>query len=281
MRIATYSLDGGGTRVGLVHGDGIRQISGSPSVLDLIRSSTRPLPAGTSVPLSAVVLQAPIPRPDFNIICLGRNYREHAEEMSKAGLDTQETPTFFTKAVTSVIGPRDPIPYDASLTTQLDWEVELGVIIGREVRHVPRSEALDHVFGYMVLNDVSARDLQYGYGGQFFYGKSLDGSCPTGPWIVTADEIADPQKLELSLRLDGETMQQASTSRMIFDVAHIIERLSRAMTLLPGQIIATGTPPGVGHARNPARYLRPGNVMESEIGGIGTLVNIVQENAAG
>jgi 2-keto-4-pentenoate hydratase/2-oxohepta-3-ene-1,7-dioic acid hydratase in catechol pathway len=268
-------------RAGIVEGDRIYEVAGTQSVLDIIRSGAQPVASSTPVPLEEVSLQAPIPRPDSNIICLGRNYREHAEEMSKAGVDTQETPTFFTKAVTSVIGPYDPIPYDASLTTELDWEVELGVVIGREAKRVSRSNALDYVFGYLVLNDISARDLQYGHGGQFFYGKSLDGSCPTGPWIVTAEEIADPQELSLSLRVGGETMQEASTRQMIFSVADIIERLSRAMTLLPGQVIATGTPPGVGHARRPARYLRPGETMESEIQGIGTLVNTVQESAAG
>jgi 2-keto-4-pentenoate hydratase/2-oxohepta-3-ene-1,7-dioic acid hydratase in catechol pathway len=141
---------------------------------------------------------------------------------------------------------------------------------------VSREAALTHIFGYMVVNDVSARDLQYGAGGQFFYGKSLDGSCPTGPWIVTADEIPDPQRLTLRLRLNGETKQEASTGRMILSVAEIIEMLSAAMTLLPGQIIATGTPPGVGYARNPPEFLKSGDLMESEIEGIGTLANRVE-----
>jgi 2-keto-4-pentenoate hydratase/2-oxohepta-3-ene-1,7-dioic acid hydratase in catechol pathway len=207
---------------------------------------------------------------------LGRNYHEHADEMVRAGRDRQDAPTFFTKAVTTVVGPYDPIPYDPSLTTQLDWEVELAVVIGRPARNVSRDRALDHVFGYMVLNDISARDLQYGHGGQFFYGKSLDGSCPTGPWLLTADEVPDPHNLPLRLRVNGETKQESSTALMIFDVPAIIELLSRAMTLLPGQIIATGTPPGVGYARTPAEFLRPGDLVESEIGGIGALRNPVQ-----
>ncbi len=275
MRLACYSVDGGPDRVGVVDGDAVYGLEGMRSISDQISSASFPSRSSAGVPLSDVVLRAPIPRPDMNVICLGRNYREHADEMMRAGRDRQESPAFFTKAVTSVIGPADAIPFIPSLSTQLDWEVELAVVIGTMARNVSRNEALAHVFGYMVLNDVSARDLQYGHGGQFFYGKSLDGSCPTGPWIVTADEIPDPQTLALRLRINGETKQESSTALMILDVAAIVETLSRAMTLLPGQIIATGTPPGVGYARNPPEFLRPGDMMESEIEGIGTLANRV------
>jgi 2-keto-4-pentenoate hydratase/2-oxohepta-3-ene-1,7-dioic acid hydratase in catechol pathway len=276
MRLVTYADEAGAERVGLVEGTHLRVVVGSRSLLDLIRSGGNPAAAGSTVSLGAVRLLAPIPRPDANVICLGRNYHEHADEMVRAGRDRQDAPTFFTKAVTTVVGPYDPIPYDPSLTTQLDWEVELAVVIGRPARNVSRDRALDHVFGYMVLNDISARDLQYGHGGQFFYGKSLDGSCPTGPWLLTADEVPDPHNLPLRLRVNGETKQESSTALMIFDVPAIIELLSRAMTLLPGQIIATGTPPGVGYARTPAEFLRPGDLVESEIGGIGALRNPVQ-----
>jgi 2-keto-4-pentenoate hydratase/2-oxohepta-3-ene-1,7-dioic acid hydratase in catechol pathway len=276
MRLVTYTDEAGAERVGLVEGTHLRVVDGSRSLLDLIRSGGNPAAAGTTVSLGAVRLLAPIPRPEANVICLGRNYHEHADEMVRAGRDRQDAPTFFTKAVTTVVGPYDPIPYDPSLTTQLDWEVELAVVIGRPARNVSRDRALDHVFGYMVLNDISARDLQYGHGGQFFYGKSLDGSCPTGPWLLTADEVPDPHNLPLRLRVNGETKQESSTALMIFDVPAIIELLSRAMTLLPGQIIATGTPPGVGYARTPAEFLRPGDLVESEIGGIGALRNPVQ-----
>lgn len=276
MRLVTYADEAGAERVGLVEGTHLRVVDGSRSLLDLIRSGGNPAAAGSTVSLGAVRLLAPIPRPDANVICLGRNYHEHADEMVRAGRDRQDAPTFFTKAVTTVVGPYDPIPYDPSLTTQLDWEVELAVVIGRPARNVSRDRALDHVFGYMVLNDISARDLQYGHGGQFFYGKSLDGSCPTGPWLLTADEVPDPHNLPLRLRVNGETKQESSTALMIFDVPAIIELLSRAMTLLPGQIIATGTPPGVGYARTPAEFLRPGDLVESEIGGIGALRNPVQ-----
>lgn len=275
MRIARYSVNGGPDCIGVVREGRVSELDGVRSILDLIDGETAPSQSPEAVSLSDVALRSPIPRPDMNIICLGRNYREHADEMVRAGRDQQERPAFFTKAVTSVIGPFDTIPFDASLSAQLDWEVELAVIIGRTARNVRSSNALGHVFGYMVLNDVSARDLQYGYGGQFFYGKSLDGSCPIGPWIVTADEIPDPQTLTLRLRVNGETKQESSTERMILDVASIIETLSRAMTLLPGQIIATGTPPGVGYARNPPEFLKPGDRMASEIVEIGGLANQV------
>lgn len=271
-----YSRPGGGILPGVVRGDEIYEVSSHRSVLDLVRSGTSPETGGPPVPLSRVRLHAPIPRPDSNIICLGRNYRDHADEMTRAGRDKQEVPTFFTKAVTSVIGPGDVIPLDPSISSELDWEVELAVIIGNECRHVARADALRHVYGYMVLNDVSARDLQYGPGGQFFYGKSLDGSCPTGPWIVSADEIPDPHALALRTRVNGEVKQESNTALMIFDVAAIVERLSHALTLLPGQIIATGTPSGVGYARTPPEFLETGDLLESEIESIGTLSNRVR-----
>lgn len=277
MRLARYSASAEPDRVGMVDGEIVYELEGVRSISDLIGAGSLPSPSSRGIPLSEVALQAPVPRPSMNVICLGRNYRAHADEMVRAGRDRQDRPAFFTKAVTSVIGPLDPIPFDASLSVQLDWEVELATVIGRTARNVSRDAALTHVFGYMVLNDVSARDLQYGYGGQFFYGKSLDGSCPTGPWIVTADEIPDPQKLALRLRVNGETKQESSTELMILGVAEIVASLSRAMTLLPGQIIATGTPPGVGYAHNPPEFLKPGDLMESEIEGIGTLANRITD----
>jgi 2-keto-4-pentenoate hydratase/2-oxohepta-3-ene-1,7-dioic acid hydratase in catechol pathway len=240
----------------------------------LQEAESREAPA-LSVP--QVRLCAPIPRPVSNVICLGRNYAEHAAESARASGQEVERPTFFTKAVTSVIGPFDEIPFDPDVSSQLDWEVELAVIIGRPARRVPAERALEHVFGYTVLNDVSARDVQFGYGGQYFYGKSLDGSCPMGPWIVTADEVSDPQGLNLRLRVNGVTKQEANTADMIFDVATIIEILSRGMTLGAGQIIATGTPAGVGFARTPPEFLKPGDVMETEIESIGTMRNCVAQ----
>ena len=226
-------------------------------------------------PLDSVGLLAPIPRPRKNVMCIGWNYAEHVSEsaaVSKREDNAPTDPVVFTKNVTSVAGPYDEIPAHPGVTAQLDWEVELGVVIGIGGRAIPRERALAHVFGYTVINDVSARDLQFRHK-QFFLGKSLDGACPMGPAIVTADEIPDPQNLNLRCRVNGELKQDSNTRHMIFDVATIISVLSRGMTLEPGDIIATGTPSGVGFARQPPEYLRAGDVVECEIDGIGRLRN--------
>jgi 2-keto-4-pentenoate hydratase/2-oxohepta-3-ene-1,7-dioic acid hydratase in catechol pathway len=183
------------------------------------------------------------------------------------------SPTVFTKAQTSITGPFDDIPVDRNVTAQADWEVELGVVIGVSGRDIPRDRALAHVFGYTVVNDVSARDVQYGWGGQYFKGKSLDGFCPVGPWIVTADEIGDPQALTLRCRVNGVTKQEASTKDMIFPVDELVAQVSVGMTLPAGTLIATGTPSGVGFARKPPEFLQDGDVLESEVEGLGTLRN--------
>ncbi len=182
-------------------------------------------------------------------------------------------PTIFTKAITSITGPYDDIAIDPSISDKLDWEVELGVVIGRPGANITRRDAMDHVFGYFVLNDVSARDIQNGWGGQFFKGKSLDRSCPTGPWVVTKDEVPDPGKLALRLTLNGVVKQDSNTEDMIHPVDAIIEWSSMGMTLLAGALIATGTPDGVGFARTPPEYLKAGDVMETEVAGIGVLRN--------
>jgi 2-keto-4-pentenoate hydratase/2-oxohepta-3-ene-1,7-dioic acid hydratase in catechol pathway len=223
------------------------------------------------------VLAAPIPRPRKNIYCIGWNYAEHVAESAQASSRQPERPkdpVVFTKNVTSVNGPYGDIPAQAALTQQLDWEVELGVIIGSGGRAIARERALEHVFGYTVINDVSARDIQFRHK-QYFLGKSLDGACPMGPWIVTADKIPDPQNLSLRSRVNGVLKQDSNTRHMIFDVATIIAVLSRGMTLEPGDIIATGTPSGVGFARTPPEFLKAGDVVECEIEGIGLLRNRV------
>jgi 2-keto-4-pentenoate hydratase/2-oxohepta-3-ene-1,7-dioic acid hydratase in catechol pathway len=179
----------------------------------------------------------------------------------------------FSKAITSVTGPFDDITIDPSISADIDWEVELAVVIGRRGVNISRRDALAHVFGYMALNDVSARDIQNGWGGQYFKGKSLDRSCPTGPWVVTADEIRDPQGLGLMLRVNGVVKQDGNTGDMIYGVDATIEWCSKGMTLLPGSVIATGTPDGVGFARTPPEFLKPGDVMETEVEGIGVLRN--------
>ncbi len=234
------------------------------------------------LPINAVRVCAPIPEPKRNILCLGWNYAEHAKESSSAkGVhieDLPQHPIVFTKATTTVNGPYDDIIYNDQVSRRLDWEVELGVVIGKKGRHVPQQDALDYVFGYTVINDVSARDLQKRHQ-QFFLGKSMDGTCPMGPWIVTSDEIADPQNLSLRCLVNGVVKQQASTNQQIFSVANIISTLSKVMTLLPGDIIATGTPSGVGFARTPPEYLVPGDVVECEVERIGKIVNNIIEQA--
>jgi 2-keto-4-pentenoate hydratase/2-oxohepta-3-ene-1,7-dioic acid hydratase in catechol pathway len=227
--------------------------------------------AKRGVPLKEVTLLAPIDSPRGNIIAMGRNYQKHAEETAMDG--DVKPPTIFTKAITSITGPYDDIAIDPSISDKLDWEVELGVVIGKPGANITRSNAMDHVFGYFVLNDVSARDIQNGWGGQFFKGKSLDRSCPTGPWVVTKDEVPDPGKLALRLTLNGVVKQDSNTEDMIHPVDAIIEWSSKGMTLLAGALIATGTPDGVGFARNPPEYLKAGDVMETEVAGIGVLRN--------
>lgn len=185
-----------------------------------------------------------------------------------------EVPVFFTKAPTAVSGPRDPIPWDPSVTDQVDYEAELAVVIGVSGKNIPWAKALEHVFGYTVLNDVTARDLQQKHL-QWFKGKSLDGFCPLGPYLVTADEFGDPQEKQISLRVNGVVKQDSNTAYMIFPVAAIIEFLSKGMTLEAGDIISTGTPEGVGLGRTPPEYLKEGDLVEAEVEGIGMLRNRV------
>jgi 2-keto-4-pentenoate hydratase/2-oxohepta-3-ene-1,7-dioic acid hydratase in catechol pathway len=258
--------------------DMLALIEGGEAALARVSALLEATPPQAVRPLASVELLAPIPRPRKNVFCLGRNYAEHAAESLRAiGREVKlpEYPNVFTKAVTAVSGPHADIPYDPRVSEQLDWEVELAVVIGHGGRHIPWQVALTHVFGYTVLNDVSARDIQHKPGIQWFQGKSLDGACPIGPWIVTADEIADPQALRLRLWVNGAPKQDSTTAHMIFDIATIIETLSRVLTLEPGDLIATGTPSGVGFARTPPEFLHPGDEVRAEIDGIGALVNRV------
>jgi len=219
-------------------------------------------------PLKRVRLLAPIPAPARNVFCLGRNYADHAAERGAAAPDH---PVYFTKPGTAVVGPGDDVVHHA-ITKELDYEVELAVVIGTGGRDIPRAEALRHVFGYTIINDVTARDLQKRHN-QWFKGKSLDTFCPMGPMLVTADEIPDPQALAISLRVNGQTRQSSHTAKMIFPVAQCIVVLSQGMTLLPGDIIATGTPEGVGAATG--TFLRAGDRIEAEVEGIGILASKV------
>lgn len=232
-------------------------------------------PSVCYVPAQQIRLCAPIPRPRKNIICLGWNYADHAQESAQATgkkIEIPEHPIIFTKAVTAITGPSDDIEVDESVTSQVDWEVELGVIIGATVKHVDASDALKAVFGYTVINDTSARDLQFRHK-QYFVGKSLDKASPMGPWIVTADEVGNPQQLDLRAWVNGTLKQSSNTRHQVFGVARIISLLSRVMTLEPGDIIATGTPSGVGFARQPPEFLAPGDIVECEVEKIGRLRN--------
>lgn len=302
MRLITYQSDGG-SRLGAVRGDTVFDLGCLASLGDqsdlpetmqaLIEAGPAALArlgglmdsrteaeweqAGATCFLASIQLLAPLPRPRKNVICLGRNYVEHAREISRARGESDTlppAPLFFTKVATAVIGPEAPILIHP-VSAQMDWEVELAVIIGRAGRDIPAADALDHVFGYTILNDVSARDIQYGHGGQYFKGKSLDNSCPFGPWIVTADELPNPHDLALRLWVNGALKQEGHTGDMIHEIPMIIAVLSAGMTLEPGDIIATGTPAGVGHGRTPREYLRPGDVVEVEIEAIGRMRNPV------
>lgn len=307
MRIASFRADDGSVRLGIARdgelvdllsaatvlnapeareapeilSDMLALIAAGPQALERIARLASAAPAEAIVPLSGAALLAPIPRPAKNLLCVGRNYAEHAAESlratGQAATVGQNRPNIFTKAVTTVIGPTDDIPYDASVSDKLDWEVELGVIIGTGGRHIKQEDALGHVFGYTIVNDISARDLQHAPGLQWFTGKSLDGSCPMGPWIVTADEIPDPTRLRLSLTVNGVVKQVDTAANMIYDVPTLVVSLSQVMTLEPGDIIATGTPAGVGFSRTPPEFLQPDDVMESTIDAIGALRNRVVE----
>jgi len=232
------------------------------------------------IPLGNVKLLAPIPRPARNILCVGKNYYDHAEEFHSSGVDASgkeaipEVPIMFTKWPNSVIGSGEPIPAGNDYTHSTDYEGELAVVIGDGGRNIAKKDAYDHVYGYTIVNDATARTLQNRHR-QWFLGKSLDGYCPMGPCIVTGDEIKDVGKLRLTTRVNGEVRQDAAVSQLIFDIPTLIETLSRVMTLEPGDLIATGTCAGVGIGFNPPKFLQKGDVVAITIEPIGTLENPV------
>ena len=284
MRLLTYERDGV-ARLGLLIGGRIVDAQDADAALpnDMQSFIEQGAPAlerarrviessdSASIALDGARLLAPIPRPARNIVCVGLNYAEHAGE-SNITTGIPEHPVYFTKPPSTVIGPEAEVPLHAHVSRRVDWEVELVAVIGRRGRDIPEERALEYVFGYTAGNDVTARDLQARHQ-QWYKGKGLDGFCPLGPWIVTADELGDPQDVRLSLRVNGDTKQDAHTSDMIFGVAKLIAVWSLGMTLEPGELLMTGTPAGVGFARKPPEYLGAGDVMEAEIDRIGVLRN--------
>ena len=246
----------------------------------LVAGARIPEPATAGRALEAAQLAAPLPNPPRNIFCVGKNYHAHAREFAGSGYDSSSTsaadaipkaPIIFSKPFTSISGPWDDIPLWPGLDEGVDYEAELAVIIGRGGRNIPRERALEHVFGYTLVNDVTARDLQ-GTHKQWLLGKGIDGFCPMGPWIVTAEEIGD-RPLRITCTVNDEARQDASTADLIFDVPELIQTISRSMALLPGDVIATGTPEGVGIGFKPPRFLRESDVVECGIEGIGRIRN--------
>jgi len=285
MRIATY-LHQGVRHLGAVSDDGLSVVkfdhpAGDSGVLPLIEAAAagRALPplAGPAVPLAEVQLLAPLPRPRRNLWCVGRNYHAHAKELRdsvfrNSPAATDQWPIVFTKVPECVVGPGEAVqlPGDA-VSTQIDYEAELAIVIGRGGRNIARDQALSHVFGWTIVNDVTARDVQMRHQ-QWDMGKSFDTFCPMGPWIVTADAL-DGTDTRVRCWVNGELRQDARTTDLIFDIPTLIETVSRGITLLPGDVIATGTPAGVGMGLNPPRWLVAGDVVRVAIDGIGELQN--------
>jgi 2-keto-4-pentenoate hydratase/2-oxohepta-3-ene-1,7-dioic acid hydratase in catechol pathway len=289
VRLATFRL-GNEDRVGVadvehrvVH-DVTDLLPPGVGVLDLITNWARLRPAldlgrAPAHPLATITLRAPIPEPRRDLFCVGKNYREHAVEFSRSGYDavglSEELPTHpvvFAKATTAVNGPFADIDPHPGVTREIDYEAELAVIIGHGGRGIPRDRAYDHVWGYTIINDVTARDLQRAHK-QWLLGKSLDTFCPMGPFAVSADEITDLTALRVSAAVNGEPRQSGSVKDLIFDIPDLIATISAGVTLLPGDIIATGTPAGVGIGFTPPRFLSVGDVVEVSISGLGTLRN--------
>lgn len=297
MRLVTFRADDGGGRLGAIvedrvidlaaasggslPSDTVAFIEGGPNALARAREVLQSAPAGA--PLAGVTLLAPIPRPRRNLFCLGLNYRAHAAEAQQFGAAQKDPdyPIFFSKPPSTVVGPDAAIESSPNVTREVDWEVEVTVVIGPGGRDIAKGAAMSHVFGYTIANDVSARDLQFRHGGQWFKGKSLDTFCPLGPWIVTADEIPDPANLEVVCRVNGVEKQHANTRDLIFDIPTIIASLSEGLTLEPGDLILTGTPAGVGFARKPPEFLTDGDVVECAVERIGVLRNPVNVQSHG
>ena len=285
MRFATVEYRGK-TFVGTVDGTGESVTPVSVGDINAVFRGERYEAKGAPIPLSSVKLKAPIPLPLRNIMCVGKNYHEHAKEFSASGFDSSSTgaadaiptaPIIFTKVPQSVIGPGEPIRYPLGVSEQLDYEAELAVIIGQNGskggRGIAKADAMKHVWGYTIVNDVTARDLQARHK-QWFLGKSMDSFAPMGPWCVTADEV-DLGSAGIRCWVNGELRQDAKIADLIFDIPTLIETISAGITLLPGDIIATGTPAGVGIGFKPPRFLQQGDIVAMEVDGIGRLTNPV------
>ena len=247
-------------------------------IKDLIADTPEEYITKMGVPFDKVTLLAPIPRPRKNIIGIGLNYTEHVAESART-LDTTgklpQKPIIFSKPPTTVTATKTEVIKNTKLTSQLDWEVELAVVIGKTGKYVPKSEAMDYVFGYTVINDISARDCRRE--GQWIVSKGQDTFAPMGPYLVTKDEIENPHHLNLSLKVNGIEKQNSNTKFMLFNINDLIEDLSTVFTIEPGDIIATGTPAGVGAGRDPQEWLYDGDVMEATVEGIGTIINTIKE----
>ena len=273
MKLITYSVADGGPQVGYVADGEIRPLGGT-SMLEYIergRDANRQPGGGEVVALEEARIHAPVARPS-KIIAIGLNYEDHAAE---TGGEIPEKPIVFAKYPNTVVGPGEAIKIPP-ITEQADYEAELAVVVGHPARNVSASEALEYVFGYTNCNDVSSRDLQFSEGGQWTRSKSLDTFCPLGPYIATREEMPDPQSLSIRCVLNGEVMQDSNTSKMAFSVAELVSFLSSGMTLMPGDIIATGTPAGVGFVRDPKVFLKAGDEVTIEIEGLGSLTNPVE-----
>jgi 2-keto-4-pentenoate hydratase/2-oxohepta-3-ene-1,7-dioic acid hydratase in catechol pathway len=248
-----------------------------PLIAALGQGHALPAASGARLPVDAITLRAPLPRPLRSLFCVGRNYRAHAAELATTVFKDNAPkedgwPIVFTKLADCVVGPHDVVRLPgAAVSTQIDYESELAVVIGRGGRDIPRARAMDHVFGYTVVNDVTARDVQMRHQ-QWDLGKSFDTFCPMGPWIVTADEL-DGRSTRVRGWVNGQLRQDGLTQDMIFDIPTLIETCSRGITLYPGDVIATGTPAGVGMGMSPPQWLRSGDVMRIEIDGIGSIEN--------
>ena len=287
MKLVTYQYDGI-ERVGALTPDGaailplpypdMNTLIESASFADLLSAASAAESSGASVPAAEAVLCAPIPRPRQDIICLGMNYRDHLTEAANydsAFAKERPVTVYFSKRVSQAVAPEGFIERHAGLTERLDYENELAVILGKTARDVKAADAADYIFGYTIVNDVSAREVQTAHK-QFYFGKSLDGFTPMGPCITTANEIAFPPALTLTTLVNGEPRQSSNTSLLLNSIAEIIEELSSGMTLLPGTIIATGTPAGVGMGFETPKFLASGDVVACTIEGIGTLRNTVR-----